>query len=282
MNVQDSISCWCWSNMAIISDPEHPRHVRSDYNSISGTYGRRYEMNPLNGVAGALRDLIAEIDARRVLDIGCGTGHWLKTLAPHVDWIVGLDPSSGMLCRAVDLPGPIELVCGSADFAPFTASSFDLIFVVNALHHFDDKQGFIRQARHLLRPEGALAMIGLDVPSAIGHWVIYDYFPGALEYDQSRFPLWEEVKSWMSEAGLAVRPLRTVEHISNEKRARAILDDHFIQRHGASVFMGLTDAQYQAGIDRIKLAIAEAEARGEEAVFNAELQLKMAVGRVHG
>jgi len=44
--------------------------------------------------------------------------------------------------------------------------------------------------------------------------------------------------------------------------------------------MGLTDAQYQAGIDRIKSAIAETEARGEEAVFKSELQLKMAVGKI--
>ena len=42
--------------------------------------------------------------------------------------------------------------------------------------------------------------------------------------------------------------------------------------------MGLTDAQYQAGIDRIRLAIAEAEARGEEAVFSTDLPLRMVVG----
>jgi SAM-dependent methyltransferase len=263
-------------------DPEDPKDLRSRYNSISGTYARRYEINPLSGVEGALRDLIAEIGARRVLEIGCGTGHWLKTLATHVDWIVGLDSSSGMLRRALDLPGPIEVVCGSADSPPFAESSFDLIFVVNALHHFSDKQGFIERARHLLRPGGALATIGLDVPSAIGHWVIYDYFPETIEYDRSRFPVWEQVQSWMCEAGLAVQPLCIVEHIRYEKLGCAILDDHFIQRHGASQFMGLTDAQYQAGIDRIKRALAEAEARGEEAVFQTEMQLKMVVGRVQG
>jgi hypothetical protein len=42
--------------------------------------------------------------------------------------------------------------------------------------------------------------------------------------------------------------------------------------------MGITDAQYKAGIDRIRLAIAKAEARGEEAVFNTDMQLKMVVG----
>jgi malonyl-CoA O-methyltransferase len=263
-----------------MANPEDPTHIRNNYNAVSCTYDRRYEINPLSGVAGALRDLIAEIGVRRGLEVGCGTGHWLKTLAPHVGLIIGLDSSSGMLHQACAPTGPVELVCGSADFLPFAGSSFDLIFVVNALHHFADKQGFIERARYLLRPGGALAIIGLDVPSAIGHWVIYDYFPETIQYDQSRFPLWEQVQSWMQAAGLAVQPLRTVEQISYVKRGRGVLDDHFIQRHGASQFMSLTDAQYQAGIDRIKLAIARAEARGEEAIFNSELQLKMTVGRV--
>ena len=261
-------------------NPEDPKYVRNNYNAVSGTYDRRYEINPLSGVAGALRDLIAEIGVRRGLEVGCGTGHWLKTLAPRVDRIIGLDSSSGMLHQVCALTGPVELVCGSADFLPFAGSSFDLIFVVNALHHFADKQGFVERARHLLRPGGALAIIGLDVPSAIGHWVIYDYFPETIPYDQSRFPLWEQVQSWMQEAGLVIRPLRAVEHISQETRGRAILDHHFIQRHGTSQFIGLTEAQYQEGIGRLKAAIAKAEAHGEEAVFAAELQLKMVVGRV--
>lgn len=264
-----------------MSDTEYPKSARSEYDEISSTYNQRYSINALNGVAKALKDLIVELGARRVLEAGCGTGHWLKIVARHVDWVIGVDSSIGMLQEALNLPAPIKLVCGSSDHLPFIGSSFDLIFVVNALHHFDDKQGFIKQAQRLLRPGGSLATIGLDVSSAVGHWVIYDYFPEVIEFDQSRFPLWEQVQSWMSAAGLVASSPRTVEHIQNEKLGRAILGDHFIQRHGTSQFMGLTEAQYQSGIDHIKLAIAEAEARGEEAVFKSEIQLKMVVGRIH-
>jgi ubiquinone/menaquinone biosynthesis C-methylase UbiE len=262
-----------------MSDPEQSKHIRDSYDSVSGAYDRRYELNPLSGVADALRGLIAEVGARRVLEMGCGTGQWLKTLAPHAEWIIGLDSSSGMLHQGPNYPGAIDLVCGSADSPPFIGSSFDLVFVVNALHHFDDKRRFITRARRLLRPGGTLATIGMDVPSAIGHFVVYDYFPGAIENDRSRFPLWEQVRAWMQEEGLTVRPLCTVEHIRSEKHGRAILDDPFMSRHSSSQFMILTDSQYQAGIDRIKSSIAEAEARGEEAVFKTEVQLKMVVGR---
>ena len=84
----------------------------------------------------------------------------------------------------------------------------------------------------------------------------------------------------MRTAGFAIQPPHTVEHISYEKRGRAVLEDHFIQRYGVSPFIGLTDAQYQAGIERIQSSIAEAEARGEEAVFKTELKLNIIIGRV--
>ena len=259
---------------------QHLQSIRNGYNSISGTYDRRYKINPLKGVEKALRDLVRKSRAQRVLEIGCGTGYWLKTLLPYVDRMIGLDLSSGMLRQALPIPAAISLVCGSANSLPFVEGVFDLVFVVNALHHFEEKRDFVKGAPYLLNVNGALAIIGLDIPSAIGHSVMYDYFPGALEYDQSRFAPWEHVESWMREAGLAVQPLSTVEHVRYEKRGRAILDDHFIQRYGTSQFMGLTEAQYQAGIDRIKVEIVRAEERGEEAEFKTEFQLKMLVGYV--
>lgn len=263
-----------------MSDPDRHNDVRKEYDSIAGTYDRRYEINPLMGVEAALRDLVQAVGARRVLEIGCGTGHWLRILAPVVDWIIGLDASFGMLNVAVELRVPIDLVCASANALPFTGGAFDLIFVVNALHHFDDKRSFFEGARRLLRDGGALATIGMDVPSAIGHWVIYDFFPETVDYDRSRFPPWEQIESWMSGAGLIVEQPRTIEHVRSQKRGREILDDHFIQRSGASQLRVLTDAQYRAGIERIKAAICEAEARGDEAVFKTDLQLKILVGRV--
>lgn len=109
--------------------------IRKNYDSYSSTYDRRYEVNPLNGIAEGLHNLIAEIGARRVLEVGCRTGHWLKMLAPQVERIIGLDSSSGMLSQARNSASSIELVCGSADCPPFGGNSFDFIFVVNALHH---------------------------------------------------------------------------------------------------------------------------------------------------
>jgi hypothetical protein len=53
-----------------------------------------------------------------------------------------------------------------------------------------------------------------------------------------------------------------------------------MQRGGTSQLFLLTDAQYQAGIDRITRVIEDAESRSEEAVFQTDIQLYVAVGRV--
>ncbi|MBK8029089.1 MAG: class I SAM-dependent methyltransferase [Chloroflexi bacterium] len=255
-------------------------HITSSYNRVSGGYNGRYEQNPLPGVAATLRDLVAQTGARRVLEVGCGTGHWLETLAPDLDLIVGLDPSTGMLTQAQARPGQIDLVQGRDDALPFADGSFDLVYVVNALHHFNDKPGFPAAVKRLLRPGGALALIGHDVPSALGHWTIYEYFPETIDLDRARYPLWSDVQAWMTAAGYSVQPLGVAEQIHKEYRGRTVLSDHFMQRGGTSQLFLLTDAQYQAGIDRITRAIEEAESRSEEAIFRTDIQLYVAVGRV--
>ncbi len=257
-----------------------PNHITSSYNRVSGGYNGRYEQNPLAGVAATLRALVAQIGARRALEVGCGTGHWLETLAPDLDLIVGLDPSIGMLTQAQTRPGMIALVNGRDDALPFADHSFDFIYVVNALHHFNDKPGFPAAVKRLLRPGGALALIGHDVPSALGHWTIYEYFPETIDLDRARYPLWSDVQAWMTAAGYSIEPLRAAERIYKEHRGRAVLSDHFMQRGGTSQLFLLTDEQYQAGIDRITRVIEAAEARGEEAVFRTDIQLYVAVGRV--
>jgi ubiquinone/menaquinone biosynthesis C-methylase UbiE len=42
------------------------------------------------------RELVAKINPRRALEIGCGTGHLAKSLAEKVPELVAIDPSLGM------------------------------------------------------------------------------------------------------------------------------------------------------------------------------------------
>ena len=62
-----------------------------NYDLIAPKYDARYAQNPLAGVARELRALVANSQARDILEVGCGTGHWGIELQPLVRRMVGLD-----------------------------------------------------------------------------------------------------------------------------------------------------------------------------------------------
>jgi SAM-dependent methyltransferase len=255
---------------------------RVDYDEIALVYDERYQENRLEGIAAALTTLAGEIGARRALEAGCGTGRWLGDLQAAGLETCGLDISFGMLEKAHSRDAHIPLVCGSAGRLPFHDASFDLVCCVNALHHFDDRRGFIFEARRLLRPGGALAIIGMD-PHAEGQrelWYLYDCFPGTYELDLRRFPRQETVIAWMNEAGFARTERGIAEHIVDEKAGRDVLENTFIQKHATSQLALLSDEAYEAGLRRIEAAIARADAAGETIVFRADIPLVMVTGRL--
>jgi hypothetical protein len=52
-----------------------------DYDAISSTYNRRFTGGRRSGTLLALEGLIQDQNAERVLEAGCGTGHWLDGLS---------------------------------------------------------------------------------------------------------------------------------------------------------------------------------------------------------
>jgi ubiquinone/menaquinone biosynthesis C-methylase UbiE len=96
--------------------------------------------------------------ARRILDLGCGTGFFLAELEARHPGAVGLDISHEML-KVSDryVPGA-RLVTGDAERLPFEAASFDVVFCKGSLHHTRDHVGFLANCRSVLRPDGVLIM----------------------------------------------------------------------------------------------------------------------------
>jgi SAM-dependent methyltransferase len=250
-----------------------------NYDRIASNYHQRYAVNPLPGVAAALRALVEPYRAARVLEVGCGSGRWLAELGPLAAWVCGLDLSAGMLRQAKGNMGWLALACGEAAYLPFADAAFQFIFCVNALHHFAQPRRFIGAARRLLEPGGRLAVVGMDPHTGRDEWYVYEYFAGTREADLARFPPSATLLAWMEEAGLADLECRPAEAILHHLVGSEVLEDYFLQQHSTSQLTLLTDQAYAAGLERIRAALAKAEAAGRRLVFTVDLSLVLCTGR---
>jgi ubiquinone/menaquinone biosynthesis C-methylase UbiE len=253
-----------------------------NYDRIAPSYDRRYASNGRQGVAVALQALASALAASRILEVGCGTGHWLAGLDISSPKLYGLDLSAGMLAQARQRQENLALVRSRADQIPFPDGSLDLVYCVNAIHHFQQQPNFVAEARRVLRPGGALAVVGTDPRTHRGGWYLYDYFDGTYETDLARFPSWGAILDWMVACDLQPVEWRIVEQILDHKVGRAVFADPFLQKDAVSQLSLLSDDAYAAGLARIEAALAAAEAAGETLTFPTDLLLAMLVGRVPG
>lgn len=262
-----------------------------NYDLVAPTYNHRFDNQRNRPIGSALVELARLIRANRVLEAGCGTGRWLADLladqAVASERLFGLDRSAGMLLQAGSRQIDLQIVQGVAEALPFPAESFGLIYCVNAIHHFNQPEQFIRQAYRLLQPGGWLAVIGMDPQHFIGNperpararWYVYEYFEGTLETDLSRFPSWGQVLDWMISSGFSSARLQLVEHIRDSKTGAAVWSDPFLVKDSTSQLILLSEEAYQRGLERMRTALAAAQAAHQELTFPVDLLIDMLVAR---
>ncbi|MBC7223344.1 MAG: class I SAM-dependent methyltransferase [Anaerolineae bacterium] len=121
-------------------------------------------------VAWALLEGVSLPPGARVLDLGCGTGAFLRELQKR--WpAVGVDLSAIALgyCGARRLAG---LVQASADHLPFPAASFGLVTCMDVLYHRAvDEAAALREVWRVLAPGGWLLV---RVPAYRWLWSRHD------------------------------------------------------------------------------------------------------------
>jgi SAM-dependent methyltransferase len=97
-----------------------------------------------------------------VLDVGCGTGRFLRELNLPQQRLVGIDFSVDAAAEAWAC-NAVPAVCGALTSAPFAAGRFAAITMFQVLEHLYDPSVYVQAAAHLLHPEGRLIV---QVPSA--------------------------------------------------------------------------------------------------------------------
>ena len=123
--------------------------------------------------AAVKRRLVEQLgSARRILDIGCGTGTLLSLMREHLPdaELVGLDVDSKIIKLARAKLGPgIQIEQGNATSPPFAAGSFDCVVSSLVFHHLTrkGKATALRAIHRLLTENGKLHLADWSQPHDI-------------------------------------------------------------------------------------------------------------------
>ena len=138
-----------------------------------------------------------ERKARTLLDVGCGTGAFLKAASERYQvWGTDVSPLAIEYARKRSLS---NLHCGTLDDSPFGDRHFDWLTLLDVIEHVDDDVGLLRQAKQQMAPGGRMIV---TVPAHPWLWSRHD----DLNHHKRRYTR-EQLATSLRRAGLRVEKL---------------------------------------------------------------------------
>ncbi|HZP06451.1 MAG TPA: methyltransferase domain-containing protein [Terracidiphilus sp.] len=150
-----------------MQDERAKKHSRKMFNRIASRYestmaGRHSDRMK----KAALRCLDHNVRGS-VLDVGCGPGLLLSTLAaqfPHLQ-LAGLDIAPEMVKVAQGRLGDrADIRLGESESLPWTDASFNYIFCIDSFHHYPNGRKVLREFRRVLTRDGHLFLADPTAP----------------------------------------------------------------------------------------------------------------------
>ena len=101
------------------------------------------------------------IKGGRILDLGCGTGRYLRKLCLTDARVVGVDLSGAMLRRSRLHAGDTVLIQASVEYLPFRSASFNRILSGLVVDHVVSLDRFFRGLADVLTPGGQAVIVAI-------------------------------------------------------------------------------------------------------------------------
>jgi len=112
---------------------------------------------------------------KNALDVGCGIGFFLPTLASHAEKVAGLDYSPDILSYAKYMAEKrgitsASFVEGSIMKLPFADNSFDLVVCMSVLEHFERPEEPLTELKRVTTSGGTL-IVGYPTETPLFHFL---------------------------------------------------------------------------------------------------------------
>lgn len=125
-------------------------------------FNRRIDELQFRAVRRALA--LAEIPpGARVLDVGCGTGRWVRRFQQAGYRATGVDATPAMLCLARLHETALPLLAGEAHLLPFADAAFDCVSDITVVQHIPApvQPKALAELLRVLKPDGRLILMEL-------------------------------------------------------------------------------------------------------------------------
>jgi SAM-dependent methyltransferase len=137
-------------------------------------------------------ELLALADGDHVLDVGCGTGEDVRTIAgqaPGVS-VIGIDAGEDKIrearARTLGLPRPVDFRVGDVYALPFEDETFDACRADRVFHHLVDPQRALAEMARVTRSGGRVVVSDTDYDTLVVEAADLDLTRRILEHHADR------------------------------------------------------------------------------------------------
>jgi ubiquinone/menaquinone biosynthesis C-methylase UbiE len=227
--------------------------LASHFREVAGSYDRMRPADESWWEVFARIVAAGDLDGRRTLDVGCGTGTFAVALAERGGKVWGVDASPDMLSEARAKRSRARFKEGRAEALPFKDGWFERVVMRLSLQHVDRPRALAEAARVLV-PGGRIVIASFDPRHFSSHW-LSGLFPSLAEIDEARFPDADTLEGELRAAGFAKAAFERLPQPGRVSRSEAL---ERIRGRYITTLRLIDDAEFTRG-----LAAAEAELPAE-------------------
>jgi len=181
--IAECTTCGVWRTLPIVNDSQLSKYYGEDYWGASQEPSQKWIESSQTDKTAFLRR--CGLTRGRILDVGCGSGFFLRALSAENWDRFGVEISSSASETAAHAIGANRVFAGTLSDVKFEPLSFDVITFWSSLEHTNKPRSNLAAAHRLMKPGGALIVQLPNRDSYQAEWFGRDWF--ALDAPRHRY-----------------------------------------------------------------------------------------------